>query len=356
MSNQRKSNFELLRIVSIVMIVFHHYSLNVAQMDIWEGISVNKLFFEFIYCFSQVGVNCFVLITGYFMFDKTNDMFFWRRVTKLVFQTKVYAFTLFVISVLMGAVDFSINNFLSNIFPIITGRYWSVSTYIALYLLIPYINNIFASSNDKQIRCLISILFIFNVILPTISINYFFSNLSWFILLYLSAAYYAIRKRSFCLFTRTKMYLLTAVLLFLTLFASVVIMDLMGVYINPLFGKIHYLLTPGRKLLPIMVSCFLFLYFEGLTIKNNRMINSIAGCTIGVYLFHSGSGEKIFWNYLLNCGQFNRSVYLPIITVGFVALMYLMGIVSHYFYRYTENIIFEKFECHIAQKLEKFFN
>lgn len=78
MSNQRKSNFELLRIVSIVMILFHHYSLNAAHMDIWDGISVYKIFFEFIYCFGQIGVNCFVVITGYFMFNKRNNMLFLR--------------------------------------------------------------------------------------------------------------------------------------------------------------------------------------------------------------------------------------------------------------------------------------
>lgn len=217
-----------------------------------------------------------------------------------------------------------------------------MSTYIALYLLIPYINNIFTYFNDKQIKCLILILFVFNVILPTINIDYFFSNLSWFILLYLLAGYYVSGKGNFRLFTRTKVYLTITVLLFLMLFASVVVMDIMGVYISPLFSKNHYFFTPGRKLLPIMISCFLFLYFERITIKSNRIINSVASCTIGVYLFHSGSGEKIFWNYLFNCEQFNSSMYLPIITVGFVALMYLMGIISHYFYKYIEKLILEK--------------
>lgn len=66
-NKERESNFELLRIVAMVLIVLHHFSVHsnfVYETSVW---SFNHLFIQFIYFGGKVGVDCFVLISGYFL-------------------------------------------------------------------------------------------------------------------------------------------------------------------------------------------------------------------------------------------------------------------------------------------------
>ena len=62
---KRKSNIELLRIVAILMIISFHYSFKsgyvVNQLD------YNSIVVKTFYFLGELGVNLFILITGYFM-------------------------------------------------------------------------------------------------------------------------------------------------------------------------------------------------------------------------------------------------------------------------------------------------
>ena len=62
----RKSNFELLRIIAMIMIVFHHFAIfSESKFDI-NLITLNRLWNQFIRMGGKIGVNIFVLISGYF--------------------------------------------------------------------------------------------------------------------------------------------------------------------------------------------------------------------------------------------------------------------------------------------------
>ena len=66
MKKIRNSNFEILRILSMFMIICFHCSFHGKFSD-GEG---NRLIINFFNMFGELGVNCFVLISGYF-YDKT---------------------------------------------------------------------------------------------------------------------------------------------------------------------------------------------------------------------------------------------------------------------------------------------
>ena len=68
-SKDRQMNFELLRIISMIFILLHHYSLKGGLLSI-ENITTNKFIGEFIYIGGKVGVVIFILISGYFLIDK----------------------------------------------------------------------------------------------------------------------------------------------------------------------------------------------------------------------------------------------------------------------------------------------
>ena len=71
MAKERSSNFELLRIVSMIGIVFHHflnYSLGYNEFT-YDTITPNSAFAAIFYLLGKIGVNIFVLISGYFLIE-----------------------------------------------------------------------------------------------------------------------------------------------------------------------------------------------------------------------------------------------------------------------------------------------
>lgn len=65
----RKSNIELLRMVSMFLIVLHHYCVNSGFMEIMDlsQVTPNTLLVQFMSFGGKVGVNVFLIISGYFM-------------------------------------------------------------------------------------------------------------------------------------------------------------------------------------------------------------------------------------------------------------------------------------------------
>ena len=70
MKKERNSNFELLRIFAMLMIVMHHYICH-GGFVFDKALTFNKAVSECAYWGGKVGINLFVLITGYFMVKGT---------------------------------------------------------------------------------------------------------------------------------------------------------------------------------------------------------------------------------------------------------------------------------------------
>ena len=72
LSRDRESNIELYRIIAMFLIVAHHYVVN-SGLTAFGGpvyadpLSIKSLFLLIWGAFGKIGINCFVLITGYFM-------------------------------------------------------------------------------------------------------------------------------------------------------------------------------------------------------------------------------------------------------------------------------------------------
>lgn len=64
--NLRKSNMELLRIISIFLIIVFHCAFK-SGFNFELGFHVNKLIVKTCWMFGELGVNLFQLISGYFM-------------------------------------------------------------------------------------------------------------------------------------------------------------------------------------------------------------------------------------------------------------------------------------------------
>ena len=129
----RLSNFELLRICCMLMIISGHliykhetiYTLNNNE-EITKLLGLS---------FFSVAVNAFVLISGFFGLSFKKE-----KLIRLMFQTLIYSVSLSFISIVIGwhaLVDY---RNLFALFPILTKQYWFITSYIVLFVISPWLN------------------------------------------------------------------------------------------------------------------------------------------------------------------------------------------------------------------------
>lgn len=153
--SNRESKFELLRIVAMIFIIIHHYAIH-GGILMAETNEINKYVAIFIYSFGQVAVNIFILISGYFLI---NSKFSIKKFLKTILQVLFYTLAIFILYLIFkGAPDWY--TIKTCIFPIMSGTYWFITTYIMLYCLSPYINRLIENMNQKEHKNLIILLVI----------------------------------------------------------------------------------------------------------------------------------------------------------------------------------------------------
>jgi len=145
MVKKRESNFELLRIFLMVMIITGHVSVHHENPYVLtNGEEIFKLFLWGMIC---VSVNTFILISGYFGIQFKKD-----RLLRLIIQTMFYSIVFMIIAIIFGWRTFNARMDLFALLPIITKQYWFVTCYVVLYILSPWINIWVGSLNVNMYR------------------------------------------------------------------------------------------------------------------------------------------------------------------------------------------------------------
>lgn len=105
--HNRNTNIELYRIVVMFLIVAHHYLVNSGLIQVIENEPLigKSAFFYVFGMWGKTGINCFVLITGYFMCRSNITL---RKFLKLFLQIEFYNIVINLIFVFTGYKDFNI--------------------------------------------------------------------------------------------------------------------------------------------------------------------------------------------------------------------------------------------------------
>lgn len=152
---QRKSNLELLRILSMCgIIVMHYFGMGGAvQQNAFPHFS--WFLTHFLNSFAIPLVNCFVLISGYFLVHRT--AFSLRRPAELLVITAFYGLISYVIFLCTDRGVLSVGGVLQALFPFVAGKRWFVETYIILILFAPFLNVLLLHLERAHYRLLLSI-------------------------------------------------------------------------------------------------------------------------------------------------------------------------------------------------------
>lgn len=134
----------------MVAIVAHHYVVNSGLIDTLKDTTLNAsscimLLFG---AWGKTGINCFMLITGYFMCKMS---FSWRKQLKLYIQIIFYAVVIYAIFCFTGHEKLSFFQAAFKLFPIQSVADGFTSCFLIFYLLIPFLN-ILVRNMDKRLH------------------------------------------------------------------------------------------------------------------------------------------------------------------------------------------------------------
>ena len=133
----RKSNFELMRIVSMLLIVGYHFAYNTNLLASTSGF-IHFVILAFIY-FTLIHVNSFIILMGYFQCEKN---FKFSRLISMNNEGWFYKILFLIIFIAIG-IRVETLEALQLISPItLFKQYWFLSVYLLLYCSTAFLGKI----------------------------------------------------------------------------------------------------------------------------------------------------------------------------------------------------------------------
>lgn len=322
-SISRDTNFELLRIIAMLMIVTLHFNCHGKVMYYVEPFSKKYYYTFFIEYASLIAVNLYVMISGYYMIK---SKFKAKKIIKIYLQVLFYSGFIYLLLLSLGQVKFSKTELINSLLPLITNQYWFITAYIGLYVLIPFINKLANSLNKKEYITLLIILTICLSIIKTIYPTNDIMNGSgiiWFVYLYLLAGYIRI-------YFDKKISNYKLLLLYLAIIVIQIAIRNIAIKSQMTIVKTYtYTSYNNSWFFTLIETLAVFLLFRNIKIKNekiNKAITAVAPLTFGVYLIHDNKYLRtVLWDKILHpITYLNNGSALVIATAVDVLLIFII--------------------------------
>ena len=331
--SKRQANFELMRIVAMMMVIVLHY---LGKGGILVPYAQNSSLLNhtawLIEAFCIVSVNCYVLISGYFLVESG-----WKsgRIWSLIAQILFYSVLIPVIMLCLGMIsvsELSIYDWLYFILPVQSGHYWFATYYVLFYIFVPILAAGVQNLEKRTLQIVIAMLFLFLSVGKTI-IPFFLAidnsgyHLDWFLCLFLVAAY--IRKYGIAWLEKGKWGMILYIGMCFLIWA---ISAFSGMVERRTGALSHYVHMPYtyNYVFVFLASVGLFYMFRNLHIKEGKaacLIRKLAPYTFGVYLLHCHNLVKDIIYSWLGVEKVKESwLFIPHM-IFCVLIIYLVGTV-----------------------------
>ena len=354
-AKRRDSNLELFRIITMLLIVAHHYVVN-SGLTAPDGpidasiMSHKSLFLLLLGAWGKIGINCFVMITGYFMCTSQITA---KKFAKLICEVMFYKWIIYLIFLISGYEPFSIKTLYKAALPITSIHHDFISCFLIFWLFIPFLNILIKNIKERQhiwLILLCSFLYITLGTFKQVTMNY----VSWFIVLYFIASYLRLYPKK-C-FSNTKLWgILTFCFVVISAVSVVACAWIKTHYISKLSP--YFFVTDSNTFLAVVVGVCAFMFFKNIKLKYNSFINTVAASTFGVLLIHANSNTMRQWLWkdtLDNVGHYYFSfMYLHAIgcVIGVFAICVVIDVIR---INLLEKPFFKLWDKHFESFLNKF--
>jgi uncharacterized membrane protein len=285
----------------MLLIIAHHYVVN---SEVWglmnsDDMNLHSAFFYIFGAWGKTGINCFVLITGYFM---CTSKITWQKFLKLYLEIKFYYFLILGIFIYFGLSSFSLNDMI-NILPFTIIGDSFTNAFMAFYLFIPFLNILVRNmTKKKHLRLVLLLLWVYTILEMAGLVTY--NYLSWFITLFFIASY--IRNYGLPYQDKACFWGWTTLIMLLLSIGSIFAVTLIGKRPS------YYFVSDSNHLFALLLSVSSFMMFKNLKVRYNKWINMIAATTFGIFLIHTRGATMRHWlwyDFIDSGGHYNDEYY-----------------------------------------------
>lgn len=349
----RDANLDLFRIISMLLIIFLH---SIDHSGVMEQAEINSswmyVYVRFTYALSQVCVNCYVLLSGYYL---VKSKFRIKKLIALWIETVFYSLAFKLIFMLSGQDAFSPLSLLSCFFPFLTGRYWFITIYVGMYLLSPFLNLFINAMNKKQhtvFNLLLLLLFsLWSSLHPSMAgMNSGGGwGLAWFVVLYVIAAWFRLYYTpNYKYFLKLSAFVAIPLMIAFAQFAAKTLG--IGIAQSILSNWFKYNSIPV-----VIMTLSLFIAFLNIKINNSvvsKIVCYVSPLTFGVYLIHAHANVSPWlWNSLALPEKMGSFSFI-FIQIGCVIAIFLSCIAIEAIHKATLGRIEKcKVICRISDKI-----
>ena len=295
---ERNSNLELFRIISMFFILAHHYVVHAGLLSTGpipqDPLSFQSQFLLVFGAFGKIGINCFVLISGYFMCKKDITL---RKFLKLVCEFLFYKVIVTLAFHFTGYYRLSLSEMLLSFLPIRNLGTDFYTGYFVFFLFIPFLNILVRNMNEKaHLRLLLLSVSVYSLLyfLPGFSVT--LNNSVWFMVLYIVASYIRLYPKK--IFDSKRFWRAAALACFLACVLSVIICARFIGKIGTGVATAWHFVIDSNNLLALLMGLSAFMYFKNLSLRQSRFINAVASATFGILLLHANGVPMKTWLWL----------------------------------------------------------
>ena len=299
---ERQANFELLRILAMLGVLVSHifnYGLHIYENDgpdftvdtssaggftLWSLLQLIKLV-------ALVSVNCYVLISGYFLAGGVQLR--WRGIWRVWSTTWIYSMFFYLLFVVLGQDSLSWQALFVNATPLLHNTFWFVTSYLALILMSPLLSYVSCRLNHWQYMVLLTAGFVccFQFLLG----NYLMSEqqILLFVYLYFIGGYIS----KFHAESKGNISVLMACFI-----GMLGMMYAITVYKNIIRGDAAWLvfgMAYNGLVLPLSVLVFLLFRRMSITQRFAGAVCAVAPLSFAVYVIHTQPNVHVWlWSLL----------------------------------------------------------
>lgn len=286
---QRNPGIELLRALSMFMVIVLHIVVHGGFLDLLAPRGASYLIAWFLYVATYCSVNCYALISGYV------GIYSRHRYSALALSWLQVVFYLVLVNLglhLAFPKYIGIRWPLLSFFPFLRNQYWYFTAYVVLYFFMPYLDKMIHALDKKQSLRLLGCIFLFFSLMPTLrdhnvySLNHGYSIL-WLMLLYVTGG--ILRKHDLLQVIPRWVYLLGFFLCVAAAYAAKII--LAAGWIPALSGRFssHVLMKyiSPTILLAAIALLGLFVRITSLPTFGKKLATLLGASSFGIYLLHT---------------------------------------------------------------------
>lgn len=356
----RNSNFEVLRIISMLGIIAGHLTI---QSGILNTNSNNK------YCAMILGGafgiadNIFILISAYFL---TNMKFSPKRILKIYLELWTCTVPLTILMICIKNSGIGVKDIVRGLFPYSGSPLWFATCYISLLAFSPFLNKLL--NNKKITKKILCLLFFINVIPSTFLLrnDFFYSGeIVYFCFIYLLVGYF----RRYPLKNRKNIhgsiFLFIAIVIYVILICFYFMMDSLkeksGIIMQLCkeYSLEMYFIKRYHTLPALICSLCVFIFVKKIKTNNNKYINFISRGVFSAYIIHQTPAFAPFmWKNLLKVNEWIYSKYYLIYYILSVLMIFLVGSLIGIWKKKLIDPLIEKSKIYnkCLSRLEKFYN